>query len=75
MIFDIKNSLWKSNFDTSRRGRKAFQDAYYQGGWLILQVLLNNWVAEGVASEVNDWRNFARRDESKIYHSSHSTWD
>ena len=33
---------------------KATWDAYNLGGWLILQALLKNWVAEGVASEVND---------------------
>ena len=34
---------------------KASRDAYNlnRGGWLILQDLLKNWVAEGVASEVN----------------------
>ena len=39
MIFDIENSLWKSNFHTLRRAGKlgkASQDAYNPGGWLIL---------------------------------------
>ena len=56
MIFDKENSLWKSNFGTSRQGGKArhlFQDAYNRGGLLILKDLLKHWVAKGVASEVN----------------------
>ena len=33
---------------------KASWDAYDREGWLILYELLKNWIAEGVASEVND---------------------
>ena len=33
---------------------KAIWDTYNLGGWLILQALLKNWVAEGIASDVND---------------------
>ena len=36
MIFDIENSLWKSNFRTLRRAGKASQDAYNLERWLIL---------------------------------------
>ena len=43
MIFDIENSLWKSN-----------QHAYNPGGWLILKALLKNGVAKGVASDSHD---------------------
>ena len=58
MIFDIKNSLWKSNFLTffeelAKLG-KASQDAYNPGLWLILQDLFKNYVAEGVTFDVND---------------------
>jgi hypothetical protein len=34
---------------------KAFQDAYNQGGLLILQDLLNEWVTKGVASDPLDF--------------------
>ena len=34
---------------------KASTDAYNPGGWLILKDRLKNWVAEGVASVVNDF--------------------
>ena len=53
MIFYIENSLRKSNFGTSRRGGKASRDTYNQGRRLIFQDLLKNWVAKGVASQVN----------------------
>ena len=33
---------------------KAFQEAYSLGGWLILQALLKNGVAEGVTSDPHD---------------------
>ena len=35
---------------------KAAQDTYNWKEWLILKALLKNWVAEGVASEVNDYQ-------------------
>ena len=34
---------------------KASQDAYKPGKWLILSALMKNWVAEGIASDVNDF--------------------
>ena len=37
---------------------KASEDAYNQRGWLILQDLLNEWVAEGVASDVKDFTQY-----------------
>ena len=53
MIFDIENSLW--NFDIFLQGGKSM----YLGtmaGWLILwDFFLNEWIAEGVASNVNDF--------------------
>ena len=33
---------------------KVSQDAYNQGGWLILKDLLNDWFAKGVVPEVHD---------------------
>ena len=57
MIFDIINSLWKSNFSTcyelAKLG-KASQDSNNPGLWLILQDLLRNWVGKGVASDVKN---------------------
>ena len=38
--------------DKAAKLGKESQDAYNQGGWLILQELLKNWVAKGVASEM-----------------------
>ncbi len=35
---------------------KSNQDAHNPGKWLILQVLLKNWVAESVASDSHDTR-------------------
>ena len=35
---------------------KASQDAYNPGKWLILQALMKYWVAEGIASDVNDFK-------------------
>ena len=52
MIFDTENSLWKSNFSTLRWAGKARQSIRL---WLILLDLMKNWVAEGVASDVNDF--------------------
>ena len=46
-IFALCNELAKLG--------KASQDDYNLGGWLILQDRLKNWVAECVASEVNDF--------------------
>ena len=34
---------------------KATWDAYNLGGWLILEALLKNWVAKGVASKIHDF--------------------
>ena len=34
---------------------KSNQDAHNPGKWLILLALLKNWLAEGVASDVNDF--------------------
>jgi hypothetical protein len=53
MIFDIENSLC----ELAKLG-KACQDAYNHGGWLILLDCLKNWVAECVASEVNDFTSY-----------------
>ncbi len=33
---------------------KSNQDTHNPGKWLILKVLLKNWVAEGVASDPHD---------------------
>ena len=33
---------------------KSTQDTYNRGGWIILYDLLNEWVAEGVASDPHD---------------------
>ena len=41
-------------FDEVAKLGKTTQDAYNQGEWLILSALFKNWVAKGVASEVND---------------------
>ena len=54
MIFDLENSLWKSNFRTLLRAGKASQDTYNPAGWLILKALLKNGVEEGVASDLHD---------------------
>ena len=59
MIFDVENSLWKSNIlaqpgGTEKLG-KASRDAYKREGWLILKDLLRILVAEGVAFEVNNF--------------------
>ena len=42
-------------FDKVVKLGKASWDAYNQGGWLISSDHLKNWIAEGVASEVNDF--------------------
>ena len=39
MIFNIENSLWKSNFSTLRRAGKASQEAYNPGLWLFCKTL------------------------------------
>ena len=61
MIFVIENSLWKSNlalFNKTAKLGEASGDAHNQGGWLVLQYLLNKWVTEGaykgVASNPHD---------------------
>jgi hypothetical protein len=33
----------------------AKYDAYNYGGWLILKDLLNEWVAQGVATDLHDF--------------------
>ena len=40
--------------DMAAKLEKASWNGYNQGGWLISQDLLKNWIAEGVASDVND---------------------
>ena len=53
--FNFKTtSLLKSGpiFDQAAKLVKAFRDALYPGLWLILQYLLQNWVAD---SDVNDF--------------------
>ena len=55
MIFDIANSSRKSNFSTLQWDSKASQDAYNWRRLLILWDRLNDWVAKGVAPEVNDF--------------------
>ena len=50
MIFGIENSLWNSNFSTSRPAGDARQS--------IPRGLLKNWVAEGVAYDVNDFSTY-----------------
>ena len=42
-------------FDEVAKLGKSTQDAYNPGKWLILLALLKNWVAEGIASDVNDF--------------------
>ena len=42
-------------FDEVAKLGKSTQDAYNPGKWLILEALLKNWVAEGIASDVNDF--------------------
>ena len=51
MIFDIENSLRKSNFRTLRLAAKARQSI---PGWLILRALLKNGVDEGITSDPHD---------------------
>ena len=41
-------------FDEVAKLGKSTQDAHNPGKWLILQVLLKNWVAESVASDSHD---------------------
>ena len=51
-----KTFLIKSGpiFDKAAKLGKASWDAYNWGGWLILKEILKNWVAQGVASGVNN---------------------
>ena len=42
-------------FDQAAKLGKASRDAYNPGLWLILEDFLKNWVAESVASDVNDF--------------------
>ena len=58
MIFEHSIHFESSIFalcDKLTKLGKASQDAYNPGGWLILLDRLKNWVAEDVASEVNDF--------------------
>ena len=58
MIFDIENHFESPTLALCNKAAKldkASQDAYNWGGWLILEDLLKNWVAKGVASQVNDF--------------------
>ena len=41
-------------FDEVAKLGKSTQDTHNRGGWLILQALLKNEVAEGVASNPHD---------------------
>ena len=42
-------------FDKAAKLGKTPRDTYNPGFWLVLLDLLKNWVAEGVASDVNDF--------------------
>jgi len=42
-------------FDEVAKLGKSTQDAYNPGKWLILKALLKSWVAQGIASDVNDF--------------------
>ena len=53
IIFDIESPIFRLFHKVAKLG-KASWDAYNQGGWLISKDLLKNWIAEGVASELND---------------------
>ena len=56
--FNFKNaSLLKSGpiFDQAAKLGKASRDAYNPGLWLILFDLLKNWVAKGMASDINEF--------------------
>ena len=44
-------------FDEVAKLGKSTQDTYNRVGWLILQALLKNGVAEGVASDSHDTNN------------------
>ena len=48
-------------FDQAAKVDKVFRDAHNPGLWLILQDLLKNWVAEGVASDVNEFNEYGCR--------------
>ena len=48
--FEINFTKSVQIFDDVAKLRKASWNAYNQGGWLILQNLLKNWIAKGVAS-------------------------
>ena len=54
--FNSKKKLLKSGsiLDKVTKLGKATQDVYNWVGWLILWAHFKNWVAEGIASEVND---------------------
>ena len=45
-------------FDEVAKLGKSTQDTYNRGWWLILWDLLKNWVAKGVASDVNDFTTY-----------------
>ena len=48
------------NFDDPEKLCKAFNDAYDCGGWMILQDLLNERVAEGDISDTHDFTGGAK---------------
>ena len=50
IIFEKENSLWKSNFSSLQWGGKARQSIPGEDG------KLKNWLAQGVASEANDFK-------------------
>ena len=43
-------------FDQAAKLGKACRDAYNPGLWLIFKDLFKNWVAKGVASDINDFK-------------------
>ena len=70
MIFDIENSLWKSNFSTLERAGKARKS---NTGCLESRIMANfvrpfeNWVAEGVASDNNDFNWQSKQTRNKYW--------
>ena len=51
-------------FEQAAKLGKASRDAYNPGLWLILLDLLKNWVAEGVAFDVNDFNGGGTMDDT-----------
>ena len=54
MIFDVESQFFALCNKLAKLG-KASQEAYNLGKWLILSALMKNWVAKGIASNVNDF--------------------